>query len=112
MSLVLSLLSKATGIGFGSVLQTVAGFICAMVIAFTASWLLSIVLCFAFPLFTSVGFLQIKFQQGRSAKNKLLMEKSGNTSVEAIVQIRTVASLGLELKISERYNELLKAPFM
>ena len=95
----------------GTTLQTVAGSICAMVIAFEASWLLSIVLFFCFPLLVFVGYLQIKLQQGRSAKNKLLMEESGKTSVEAIDQIRTVSSLGMELKFSERYNELLKTPF-
>ena len=89
----------------------VAGLICALVIAFEASWLLSIVLFACFPLLASVGYLQIKLQQGRSAKNKHLMEESGKTSVEVIDQIRTVSSLGMELKFSNQYNELLKAPF-
>ena len=102
---------KATGISLGTTLQTVAGLICAMVISFEASWLLSIVLFFCFPLLASVGYLQTKLQQGRSAKNKHLMEESGKTSVEVIDQIRTVSSLGMELKFSERYNELLKPPF-
>ena len=103
--------SKATGIALGAILQMASGFVIAMVVAVEASWLLSIVLFFCFPLLVSVGYFQIKLQQGRSAKNKLLMEESGRTSVEAIDQIRTISSLGMELKVSKRYDELLKPPF-
>ena len=95
----------------GASLQTVSGFVCAVVIAFEASWLLSIVLFVCFPLLAAVGYLQIKLQQGRTARNKQLMEDCGRTSVEAIDQIRTVSSLGMELKFSRRYDELLKPPF-
>ena len=102
---------KATGISLGTTLQTLAGFLCAVVISFEASWLLSIVLFFCFPMLATVGYFQIKFQQGRSAKNKLLMEESGRTSVEAIDQIRTVSSLGMQAKLAERYDECLKPPF-
>lgn len=82
-----------------------------MVIAFEASWLLSIVLFFCFPLLASVGYLQIKLQQGRSSKNKHLMEDSGKTSVEAIDQIRTVSSLGVELKFARHFEELLRPAY-
>ena len=95
----------------GTFLQMVSGFAIAMVVAVEASWLLSIVLFFCFPLLVSVGYFQMKFHQGRSAKNKQLMEESGRTSVEAIDQIRTISSLGMELKVSKRYDELLKPPF-
>ena len=102
---------KATGISLGTTLQTVAGFVCAMVIAFEASWLLSVVLFFCFPMLACVGYLQIKLQQGRSAKNKHLMEGSGKIFVEATDQIRTVSSLGMELNFAERYDECLKPAF-
>ena len=103
--------SKATGIALGAILQMVSGFLIAMVVAVEASWLLSIVLFFCFPFLVSLGYFQIKHQQGRSAKNKQRMEESGRTSVEAIDQMRTISSLGMELKVSKRYDELLKSPF-
>ena len=82
-----------------------------MAIAFVSSWLLSIVLFICFPFLIAVGYVQVKHQQGRLAKNKHLMEESGKTAVEAIDQIRTVASLSAELKFSKQYNECLKLPF-
>ena len=87
------------------------GFVTAVVIAFEASWLLAIVLFVCFPFLASVSFLQIRFLRGRSIKNKELMVESGKTATEAIDNIRTVASLGVEDKFYNHYSELLKPPF-
>ena len=59
----------------------------------------------------SVGYAQVSLQKGRSVKNKYLMEESGKTSMEAIAQIRTVSSLGKEMKFSKQYNDCLYPHF-
>ena len=105
------LILQVTGIRFGIILQLVFGFITAMIIAFTASWLLSIVLFIAFPFLAFVGSMQTRLLKGRSIRNKELMSECGQTSTEAIDNVRTVVSLGAEERFIERYDTLLKEPF-
>ena len=66
---------------------------------------------FIFPVLGTVAFLQVKFIAGRSVKNKKRQEASGQTAVESIENIRTVAGLGVEDRFFDRYVRLLKAPF-
>ena len=94
-----------------TILQLLAGFLTALVIAFEATWLLAIVLFGCFPILATVGYLQITLLKGRTAKNKQLMEESGKTTTEAIDNIRTVASLGVEERFSRQYHEQLLPPF-
>ena len=81
-------------------------------IALEASWLLTIVLFCVFPFFVIMGVAQIKLLQGRSNKNKLLSGESSKTANEAIDNIRTVASLGIEDKFNNIYEQQLRPPFM
>ena len=83
----------------------------AIIIAFSSSWELTLVLIFAFPALGAIGFLQLRQIAGRNARNKKLLEESGKTAVESIDNVRTVVSLGVEEKIVEKYNGLLKYPF-
>ena len=94
-----------------TVLQLIAGLIAALVIALEANWLLGIVLFICFPVLFTVGFIQNKLLQGRSARNKEHMEESGKTASEAFDNIRTVASLGVEDHLLRHYEELLRPPF-
>ena len=82
-----------------------------MGIAFSASWELTFVLIFAFPILGVFGFLQFRLLAGRSAKNKEKLEESGKTAVESIDNVRTVVSLGLEDMFYRRYEGLLQYPF-
>ena len=103
--------TQATGIRLGIILQTIFSFITAVIIAFIASWELTFVLVFVFPVLASVTYLQLKFIAGRSAKNKKRQEASGQTAVESIENIRTVAGLGVEDRFYDEYVQLLKGPF-
>ena len=55
--------------------------------------------------------MQIRFLAGRATKNKKKLEESGKTAVESIDNVRTVASLGIEDKLVEKYSGLLQYPF-
>ena len=96
----------------GYILQLVFGLIVSIIVAFEASWLLSIVFLMSFPLIFLGTFIQFRSIRGRSIKNKELLVESGKTATEAIDNIRTVASLGAEDKFYNHYSELLKTPFM
>ena len=95
----------------GTILQTICGLIAATAIAFSASWELTLVLMFAFPVLALAGYFQIRLLRGRSQKNKKRMEESGHTAVESIDNIRTVAGLGVEPRFYNKYSSLLQGPF-
>ena len=65
----------------------------------------------AFPVLAVAGYFQIRLLAGRSQKNKKRMEQSGQTAVESIDNIRTVAGLGVEPRFYTKYYDLLKGPF-
>ena len=87
------------------------GFIAALLIAFTASWELTFVLMFIFPVLGTVAYLQVRAMRGRSQKNKEQLEGSGHTTVESIDNIRTVAGLGVEDRFFASYVRQLQGPF-
>ena len=103
---------QATGLRLGTVLQTISGILAALIIALEASWLLTLLLFCVFPFFVLLGIAQIKLLQGRSNKNKQLAGESSKTGNEAIDNIRTVASLGIEEDFLCIYQEQLRPPFM
>ena len=82
----------------------------AVIIAVTASWELTLLLAFCFPIYASVGYFQLRIIRGRTEKNKALVEQSGSTAVESIDNIRTVASLAVEPRFYRQYYEQLKYP--
>ena len=83
----------------------------AVVIAFEASWELTLVLMFCFPVLALSSYFQIRLLRGRAQKNKKRLEESGQTAVESIDNMRTVASLGAEQRLYDKYNSLLEGPF-
>ena len=87
------------------------GLIPAVIISFEASWELSFVMLLGVPAVALFNVFQIKLLRGRSHKNKKRLEESGQLAVESINNMRTVASLGLERTLCDKYNNLLKGPF-
>lgn len=92
-------------------MQTIFGLIAATVIAFVASWELSLIMILAFPILGTVAFFQIRLLAGRAKKNKKRLEASGQTAVESIDSIRTVVGLGVEQRFFDKYKDLLAGPF-
>ena len=102
---------QATGIRLGTVFQITAGFVAALIIAFVASWQLSLVLMLSFPLIAAVSFLQLRLIRGRTVQNKKLLEDSGRTAVESFENLRTVVGLGLGDTFCQIYRDQLAGPF-
>ena len=88
-----------------------AGFTAAVIVALEASWLLAIVSGINFPILFLAGSIQVILLKIGTDKNKQLMEESGRTTSEAINNIRTVASLGMEERFCRHYQEQLIPPF-
>ena len=92
-------------------MQVAVSFIAAIIVAFTGSWELTLLLIIVFPVLGVAGFLQIRLLSGRAAKNKKRLEEAGQVAVESIDNIRSVAGLGLENRFFSNYSQLLKGPF-
>ena len=102
---------QATGIRLGTILQAAFGLVTAVIIAFMASWELSLIMVMVLPILGTVAFFQVRVLAGQAQKNKKRLERSGHTAVESIDSIRTVVGLGAEGKFFNKYRELLKGPF-
>ena len=103
--------SQVTGIRLGSVLQLAGGLIAALAVGFSASWELTLVLMFAFPVLFLAAYFQIRLLSGKAQENKRRIEESGQIAAESIDNIDTVASLGIESQFCSRYGNLLNGPF-
>ena len=86
-------------------------FITAVIIAFIASWELTLVVMLLFPVFGIVATLQQKFVTGRSVENQKRQESSGQIVLESITNIRTVAALGVEERFLKKYEKLQETSF-
>nr|ASM90220.1 multidrug resistance 9 [Sesuvium portulacastrum] len=103
-------IKRLVGDQLALVMQNIATVIAGLVIAFTANWMLAlIVLCVA-PLMFIQGYLQAKFLRGFSADAKLMYEEASQVANDAVGSIRTVASFCAEKKVTDLYEEKCEAP--
>ncbi|XP_967244.3 ATP-dependent translocase ABCB1 isoform X2 [Tribolium castaneum] len=86
----------AGGIRIGTVLNSLATFIISNIIALYFEWRLALVLISFSPIILLSVFFEQKFTQGDSQVNQKYLENSAKIAVEAIGNIRTIASLGCE----------------
>ena len=82
----------ATGARIGSLLQGLAGFVIAIALGIYYNWKLGLVAAAFLPLMIGAAFLHIKIIMGVDAVEKKALERSSKLAVEAISNIRTVAS--------------------
>eukprot|EP01016_Furgasonia_blochmanni_P035226 TRINITY_DN3880_c0_g1_i16.p1 TRINITY_DN3880_c0_g1~~TRINITY_DN3880_c0_g1_i16.p1 ORF type:complete len:952 (+),score=286.58 TRINITY_DN3880_c0_g1_i16:120-2858(+) len=91
-------------------IQSLASFVCGMVIAFIASWKLTLVSLSTTPFMILSGQMQAKLAAGFSAKTDSAYKESGSIIMEAVTGARTVASFGNERKLLALYDKGLDKP--
>ncbi|XP_043690434.1 ABC transporter B family member 9-like [Telopea speciosissima] len=90
--------------------QNIAAVIAGFTIAFTANWILSLVILVLLPLVGLQGYVQMKFLQGFSADAKVMYEEASQVANDAVGGIRTVASFCAEEKVMDLYKQKCDAP--
>jgi ATP-binding cassette subfamily B (MDR/TAP) protein 1 len=105
-----NLVNSLTSTILGITIQSLASFISGMVIAFTASWQLTLVSLGVAPLMMVAGQIQAKFNQGFSANTDDAFKEAGAFIGETVVNMRTVASFGKESVILKSYENKLAYP--
>ncbi|XP_019100296.1 PREDICTED: ABC transporter B family member 11-like isoform X1 [Camelina sativa] len=81
-----------------------------LIIAFTASWELALIILVMLPLIAINGFVQVKFMKGFSADAKSKYEKASQVANDAVGSIRTVASFCAEEKVMQMYKKQCEGP--
>ncbi|XP_046391423.1 multidrug resistance protein homolog 49-like [Ischnura elegans] len=99
----------ATGSRIGVMVQAFATLVLGVVLALTYDWKLGLVTATSIPIvLASVSFEGILIRT-QNLNEKKALERSSKIAVEAIGNIRTVASLGLEGRFKDAYvKELIK----
>jgi len=99
---------EGTGRRVADGIQGLAQFVAGLVIAFTQSWRLSLVLIAGLPLIGgAAAALSSVMSEAQSASTNQYA-KAGGVASEALGAIRTVASLGAERKFTAAYNKLIE----
>uniref|UniRef100_A0A1X7TB27 ABC transmembrane type-1 domain-containing protein n=1 Tax=Amphimedon queenslandica TaxID=400682 RepID=A0A1X7TB27_AMPQE len=101
----------ATGSRLGTLIETFVGMVASIIIAFVYSWMLTLVLIGFVPVFIISGILEVKALTGHAGDNKKALEQAGKIAVDTIENMRTVASLGVEIKFYTAYNIEIKGPY-
>ncbi|CAF1655721.1 unnamed protein product [Rotaria magnacalcarata] len=102
-----------TGVRLNALVSSLGALIFTLIITLMAGWKLTlVVLCFT-PLLIFSGYLQGQTQSkaGQSKTAKSFAEEGGRYAVEAIQDIRTVATLNQEFFFIQRYEEAFNQDF-
>ncbi|KAF1785867.1 P-loop containing nucleoside triphosphate hydrolase [Phytophthora cactorum] len=94
----------------GRVVQAAFTFVAALVISFTTgSWLLTLVMLAVFPLLIMGQVIRMKHVRQGNVLSDELADVGAHAS-EALTNIRTVVSMGLEQSMTEKFKDLLEEP--
>nr|CAG4650007.1 EOG090X02PU [Sida crystallina] len=102
----------ATGSRIGLVLQATSTLIVSVCLALYYQWKLGLVTLVFVPLLLIATYMQAKIIMGQNAMEKDGLEKSAKVAMEAIANIRTVASLRKEVKFHDLYLSSLREPHL
>ncbi|XP_021202654.1 ATP-dependent translocase ABCB1 isoform X2 [Bombyx mori] len=93
----------ATGQRIGTVLQAIGTFGFALVLSLVYEWRVGLVALTFIPILVFVLYKEVRMAYAESFGTAKTMEASSKTAVEAVANVRTVASLGGETKILQDY---------
>ncbi|ELU17748.1 hypothetical protein CAPTEDRAFT_209638 [Capitella teleta] len=108
-----ALVQGATGSRLAIVIQSLSSVGVGILIGMIYSWKLSLLVVAFMPFIMMSGAISVKRATGNSKAGKRNpLEESGKVAVEAIGNIRTVASLTKEEYFIEAYQQLTAAPYV
>uniref|UniRef100_A0A1B0DJM3 Uncharacterized protein n=1 Tax=Phlebotomus papatasi TaxID=29031 RepID=A0A1B0DJM3_PHLPP len=96
---------RATGIQLSLILQMTSSAIVSIIIGLLMNWKLALLCSMIFPIIVIVGILESKYANINSVKKNETLENASKIAVEAIRNIRTVASFGQEHHFLQKFNQ-------
>uniref|UniRef100_A0A674I8Q2 ABC-type xenobiotic transporter n=1 Tax=Terrapene triunguis TaxID=2587831 RepID=A0A674I8Q2_9SAUR len=101
----------ATGSRLGLFTKTASTLLTAIIIAFVYDWRLTLLIVACVPFIIAASAIRLSSVAGQASKDQKALEEAGRISMEAVENIRTVASLTSEDAFYERYNTSLNGPY-
>lgn len=99
-----SQIKSITNESLGVIIQNVWTLVGGLAMAFYYGWELAVVILAAGPLLVCGGYVRSRFIRGYANKSRENFDKASQTTMEAIVNIRTVASFTAEMIALERFD--------
>lgn len=93
----------ATGTRIGSILQALSTLVLGIGLSMYYTWKMTLVSVVSIPLVLGAVFFEARIMSGQGMQEKKKMEGATRIAIEAIGNIRTVASLGKEKAFLDRY---------
>ncbi|KAL0079725.1 P-loop containing nucleoside triphosphate hydrolase protein [Phycomyces blakesleeanus] len=95
---------------WGDITQIIVTAITGLAIAFSQSWLLTLIICCMGPFIIGATSYEARIHRGFEDKTKKANEQSGEVAGEAIKEIRTVAALNKQSYFEEKYFKATDRP--
>lgn len=105
-AMVRAAISDRLAVGTMNLATMIAGFI----IAFIASWQVSLVVFAMFPAIVVAGAVQMLVMSGLANSDQKALEKASHTLSESVAGVRTVAAFNMQPSVQKLYYEQLKGP--
>ncbi|KAK6928923.1 ABC transporter type 1, transmembrane domain [Dillenia turbinata] len=105
-----SYLRTLVGDALSLVAQNISTVIAGLTIAFTANWMLALIILAVLPLVGLQGVMQARAMRGFTADAKAMYEEASQVANDAVGGIRTVASFCAEKKVMDLYEKKCKGP--
>ena len=97
-------LSGLSGVIIGTIVSALVAVVGGAILAHIVAWKIAIVLFATSPVVVLAGFLRLRVLSKLEEKNQLSYTDAASLATEACSNIRTVAALGTEHEISERFH--------
>jgi len=108
LSLDAGAIQGATGSRIGSILQAFSTLVIGIGLSMYYTWKMTLVSVVSIPLVLGAVFFEARVMSGQGMQEKKKMEAATRVAIEAISNIRTVASLNKEERFLKRYCEELE----
>ena len=95
----------------GLAIRGCAAIVISMISSFVLSWPIASIIAPAFPLMLLGAYLQVMLTKRYTDHTNKLIEDSAKVAVESIENVFTVATLGIEKRLVNKYKQLLEQPF-
>ncbi|XP_042225494.1 ATP-dependent translocase ABCB1-like isoform X2 [Homarus americanus] len=106
-----SAVQGATGSRVGTIVQSVTMLGIGVGLALYYDWRLGLVTLPFVPFVLTAVYLQSKILTGQNVTESKTLDEAGKLAVEAITNIRTVASLHKEEHFAQQYSQVLYSPY-
>lgn len=105
-----ALLKFASGVSLNFNVRNIGSLITGLIIAFTASWRLTLVILAVAPLIGIAGWAQMKFMRESAEGSKTAYADAASVATEALGSFKTVTAYGLQNHTLTRFHTKCEVP--